>query len=98
MHRHSAPTNTVCRFMTLVAGSLVSSVAVTPVLAQAAIEEPGYFAQFYPDLDVLKGGAPTPAARLRFDPAAMQAYAERESGVGPSTHYPATPLGRRNRR
>jgi hypothetical protein len=59
--------------------------------------EPGYFAQFYPNLDVLNGGAPTPAARLGLDPAAMQAYAERESGVGPA-HFRAIPVGRRSRR
>ena len=30
---------------------------------RAAIEEPGAFAFYYPNLDVLNGGAPTPAAR-----------------------------------
>jgi hypothetical protein len=70
--------------------ALLSCLAVTPVFAQAAIQEPGYFASFYPNLDVLKGGAPTPAARLASDPAALQAYAARESGIGlPRILHPA---------
>ncbi len=31
---------------------------------RAAIQEPGLFAFYYPNLDVLNGGAPTPAARM----------------------------------
>ena len=34
---------------------------------RAAIQEPGLFAFYYPNLDVLNGGAPTPAARLSRD-------------------------------
>jgi hypothetical protein len=34
---------------------------------RAAIQEPGAFAFYYPNLDVLNGGAPTPAARLSPD-------------------------------
>lgn len=30
---------------------------------RAAIQEPGAFAFYYPNLDVLNGGAPTPAAK-----------------------------------
>ena len=41
----------------------LSALTATPLFAQAAIQEPGAFAFFYPNLDVLKGGAPTPAAR-----------------------------------
>jgi hypothetical protein len=96
MYRPSAPP-LECQLKTFAATALLSCVTVTPVFAQAAIQEPGYFAQFYPNLDVLNGGAPTPAARLGLDPAAMQAYAERESGVGPA-HFRATPVGRRSRR
>jgi hypothetical protein len=36
----------------------------TPVFAQAAIQEPGVFAFYYPNYDVLNGGRPTPAARM----------------------------------
>ena len=34
---------------------------------RAAIQEPGLFAFYYPNLDVLNGGDPTPAARLSPD-------------------------------
>jgi hypothetical protein len=51
-------------FKTLAAIVLLSASAATPALAQAAIQEPGLFAFYYPNLDVLNGGTPTPAARL----------------------------------
>jgi hypothetical protein len=69
---------------TLAAAALLSAMAATPVFAQAAIQEPGAFSFYYPNLDVLNGGAPTPAARLASDPAAMQAYQERQSGMAPA--------------
>ncbi len=34
----------------------------TPLFAQAAIQEPGAFAFYHPNADVLNGGGPTPAA------------------------------------
>jgi hypothetical protein len=52
---------------TLAAAVLLSATVATPVFAQAAIQEPGLFAFYYPNLDVLNGGAPTPAARLSPD-------------------------------
>ena len=65
------------------AAMVLSTLATTPVFAQAAIQEPGMFSFYYPNLDVLNDGAPTPAARLSLEPpAVMQAYAARESGVG----------------
>ena len=48
---------------TIAAAALLSALTATPVLAQAAIQEPGLFAFYHPNLDVLNGGAPTPAAR-----------------------------------
>jgi hypothetical protein len=67
----------------LLAAAALLSVVATPVFAQAAIQEPGLFAFYHPYADVLNGGAPTPAARLASQPpAVMQAYTERESGVG----------------
>jgi hypothetical protein len=69
-------------FKTLAAAALLSAMTLTPVFAQAAIQEPGLFAFYHPYLDVLNGGAPTPAARLAERPASIQAYAARESGVG----------------
>jgi hypothetical protein len=43
--------------------AVLSALTATPVFAQAAIQEPGMFAFYHPNLDVLNGGAPTPAAR-----------------------------------
>jgi hypothetical protein len=51
-------------FKTLAATVLLAATTVTPAFAQAAIQEPGLFAFYYPNLDVLNGGTPTPAARL----------------------------------
>ena len=50
-------------FKTVAAAALLSALTATPVFAQAAIQEPGVFAFYHPNLDVLNGGAPTPAAR-----------------------------------
>jgi BA14K-like protein len=70
---------------TVAAAALLSVMTVTPVFAQAAIQEPGMFAFYHSYLDVLNGGAPTPAAKLASErPAAMEAYAARESGIPPS--------------
>ena len=61
---------------------VLSALAATPVFAQAAVQEPGAYAFYHPYLDVLNGGAPTPAARLVLEPpAVLQAYAVRESGI-----------------
>jgi len=49
---------------------------------RAAIQEPGAFAFYYPDLDVLRGGEPTPAARLSPDwPALKGACASAGGGI-----------------
>jgi hypothetical protein len=69
-------------FKTIAIAVALSALSATSVLAQAAIQEPGLFAFYHPYLDVLNGGAPTPAARLAERPASIQAYAARESGVG----------------
>ena len=42
----------------------LSALSANPAFAQAAIQEPGSFAFYHPYLDVLNGGAPTPALRL----------------------------------
>ncbi|MBA7466886.1 hypothetical protein ES707_02080 [subsurface metagenome] len=49
---------------TIAAAVAFAALTATPVFAQAAIQEPGLFAFYHPNLDVLNGGAPTPAARL----------------------------------
>jgi hypothetical protein len=85
MSRLSAPKTTLSSLKTIAAAALLlSTLTASPVFAQAAIQEPGAFAFYHPYLDVLNGGAPTPALRLAADPAAMQAYAARESGIGTS--------------
>jgi hypothetical protein len=50
------------KLKTLAAAALLSTMAVTPVFAQAAIQEPGLFEFYHPNADVLNGGAPTPKA------------------------------------
>jgi hypothetical protein len=47
---------------TLAAAALISAVTATPVFAQAAISEPGAFAFYHPNADVLNGGARFPQA------------------------------------
>jgi hypothetical protein len=70
-------------FKTFALAAMLSAAAATPVFAQAAIQEPGEFAFYHPNLDVLNG-APTPEARLASaPPEASRAYAARESGVVP---------------
>lgn len=52
------------RFKILGAAAILSLMSAAPVFAQAAIQEPGAFAFYYPNNDVLNGGRPTPAAGL----------------------------------
>ena len=68
---------------TIAAAVVLSALTATPVFAQAAIQEPGLFAFYHPNLDVLNGGAPTPAAKLdareqwRFKPAGRVGHSAR---------------------
>jgi hypothetical protein len=67
---------------TIAVAALLSMIAAAPALAQEAIQEPGNFAFFYPNLDVLNGGAPTPAYRTQeLPPSVMQAYNELDAGM-----------------
>jgi hypothetical protein len=52
------------RFKVLGAAAMLSLAFATPAFAQAAIQEPGAFAFYYPNNDVLNGGRPTPAAGM----------------------------------
>jgi hypothetical protein len=74
---------------TIAVAGLLSILAAAPALAQEAIQEPGAFAFYYPNLDVLNGGAPTPAYSLEGQPpSVLQAYNERDSGMaGPVWHH-----------
>jgi hypothetical protein len=60
------------RFKIISAAAILTLMFTTPVFAQAAIQEPGSFAFFYPNNDVLNGGRPTPAARM-----------DEKAGLGP---------------
>ena len=68
---------------------LLSIMAAAPAFAQEAIQEPGAFAFFYPNLDVLNGGAPTPAYMLEGQPpSVLQSYSERDAGMaGPQVWH-----------
>jgi len=46
---------------TVAIAAALSIMAAAPAFAQEAIQEPGAFSFYYPNLDVLNGGAPTPA-------------------------------------
>jgi hypothetical protein len=52
------------RFKIFSMAAILSLMFATPVFAQAAIQEPGTFAFYYPNNDVLNGGRPTPAAGM----------------------------------
>jgi hypothetical protein len=68
---------------TIAAAGLWSAFTVTPVFAQAAIGEPGAYAFYHPDRDVLNGGAPTSPGRLAAEPqAAFHAYAQATGSIG----------------
>jgi len=43
------------------AAAILSMMIATPVFAQAAIQEPGGFAFYHPNADVLNSGQPTPS-------------------------------------
>jgi hypothetical protein len=49
------------KFKILSTAAILSVMTVAPVFAQAAIQEPGAFAFYHPDADVLHSGAPTRA-------------------------------------
>ena len=52
------------KFKLFSAAAILSLMFATPVFAQAAIQEPGMYAFYHPNNDVLNGGRPTPAAGL----------------------------------
>jgi opacity protein-like surface antigen len=68
-------------FKAIAAAAVASALLATPVFAQEAIQEPGSFAFYHPYLDVVNGGAPTPALKIANDPAAMQGYVAHELGT-----------------
>jgi hypothetical protein len=77
------------RFKIFSAAAILSMMIATPVFAQAAIDEPGAFAFFYPDADVLNAGRPTPAATMGAMASVpfggSDAYASMDSGTSVSS-------------
>jgi hypothetical protein len=75
------------------AAAILSLAFATPVFAQAAIQEPGAYAFYYPNNDVLNGGRPTPAAGLdaqtlmRLNSAASDATAGVADRVATVRHF-----------
>jgi hypothetical protein len=61
---HSTAKTRTTSLKAIAIATVLSALTATPGFAQASIEEPGEFAFVQPNLDVLNGGAPTPAARL----------------------------------
>lgn len=78
------------RFKPLGAAAILSLMSATPVFAQAAIQEPGMFAFYYPNNDVLNGGRPTPAAgmdaRTLMQFNSRDAYGGMGSGANGASH------------
>ena len=71
------------------AAAILPMMIATPVFAQAAIDEPGAFAFFYPDADVLNGGRPTPAETMGANASVpfggSDAYASMDRGTNASS-------------
>jgi hypothetical protein len=67
------------KFKLISAAAILSLTFATPVFAQAAIQEPGMYAFYYPNNDVLNGGRPTPAAHL--DARTLLRLNHRDSGI-----------------
>ena len=67
---------------TIAAAALLSTLAISPVFAQAAISEPGEYSFYHPDRDVLNGGAPVWGGRAAPAPYSdSQAYAPTEDSI-----------------
>ena len=71
---------------TIAVAGLLSMTAVAPAFAQAAIQEPGLFSFYHPNLDVLNDGAPTPAYRLQSQPpSVLEGINAQDSGLAGSS-------------
>src|ERR1700682_4297891 len=77
------------RFKVFGAAAILSLMMATPVFAQAAVQEPGAYAFYHPDADVLNTGRPSPGetagamASVRFGNS--DAYASMDGDVKPSS-------------
>jgi len=78
----TARDNILTSFKAVATAALLWAVTAIPALAQPPFGDPDAFQAMYPYRDVLNEGAPTPAARLAFQPpSVLQAMQERESGI-----------------
>jgi hypothetical protein len=79
----------------VLAMAVLVSMAASPVFAQAAIQEPGNFAFFHPNADVLNAGVPTnsyasiPSAQGSIHAAVRKAGTRQH--VAPPVRYDETP-------
>ena len=77
------------RFKIFGAAAILSMMMATPVFAQAAIQEPGAYAFYHPDADVLNARRPSPGetagamASVRFG--SSDAYASMDGDVNTSS-------------
>jgi hypothetical protein len=80
---------TMTGFKTFGVAAVLSMMSASPLLAQAAIQEPGAYAFYHPNGDVLNGGRPVPAATagaLMSVPSGRSgAYASMDSRVNASS-------------
>lgn len=67
-------------FKMLAAALVLSAVSATAAFSQAAIQEPGAYAFYHPNGDVLHAGSPTPAADAM---AAYRGYTDQVVTVRP---------------
>jgi hypothetical protein len=73
---------TITSLKAVAAVTLLSTLTLSPVFAQAAISEPGAFSFYHPDRDVLNGGAPIWGTRPAVEPySASQAYAATQDSI-----------------
>jgi hypothetical protein len=77
------------RLRTFGAAAILSMMTATPLFAQAAIQEPGAFAFYHPNADVLNGGRPVAAenagALASAPSGGSNAYASMDSGANASS-------------
>jgi hypothetical protein len=77
------------RFKIFGAAAMLSMMIATPVFAQAAIQEPGAFAFYHPDADVLNAGRSTPSetsgAMASVPFGSSDAYAAMDAGANVSS-------------
>jgi hypothetical protein len=80
------------RLKTFGVAAILSMMIATPVFAQAAMQEPGAFAFYHPDADVLNAGRPTPAetsgAIAAVPHGSGGAYASMDDGANTSSCAP----------